>query len=260
MTAPPKRQANEAARRKPELRKFKWLDAIACNAELAPVVFRVAYLVRCVYGDNETGKCDAAMDTIAHRLEVNEKTVRRAVEQLEKHGYLAVTRRGWNHTNVLLPTLPERTKMSIPDAKNDDHGADIPVPAERTFGGTEMSDSSRLLSPTPLGRASSPPTAVPPEASSPTSKVEQHSTLEGGRRAPDGAPAIKKDEDYHIPGIGYGWIDEVLSVDPAIFVVCTRNDENGIATFFRVELSASGSVKAIETVPENYREADHDAA
>jgi hypothetical protein len=81
----------EKVRSKPEPRKFKWLDAIAEDAELAPVAFRVGYLIRCFYGDNETGRCEAAMDTIARRLKVNEKTIRRAVEYLEKRGYLAVT-------------------------------------------------------------------------------------------------------------------------------------------------------------------------
>ncbi len=107
--------ASQSPVARPELRKFKWLDHIACDGDLAPVVFRVAYLVRCVYGDNETGRCEAGMDTIARRLGVNEKTVRRAVEQLEKQGYLSVTRRGWNHTNVLRPTLTERTNMSAPE-------------------------------------------------------------------------------------------------------------------------------------------------
>lgn len=178
--------------RKLEPKKFRWLDLIATHGDFPPVVFRVAYLVRCIFGDNETGRCEAAMDTIAGRLGINERTVRRAIDQLDAAGFIQVTRRGWNHTNVLHPTVPERTEMSAPndtrDMRDSVSGADIPVTMERTFAVTEMSDALAYVPAEPAGGPDSPPTAGPPRALSSTTRVASRRSTATSRRAPDGAP------------------------------------------------------------------------
>jgi len=245
----------------PEPRKFKWLDAVACDSELSPAVFRVAYLVRCIYGDNESGRCEAAMDTIARRLGVNEKTIRRAVDQLEDHGYLSITRRGWNHTNVLYPTIPERTKKSAPSDDETDSGADNPVPTERTFGGTKMSESLASVLADLAGAGVKP---VP--SSSSTIKEGPCSTSEGSRTAPDSAAptSFNVDDDYTIPGVGEGWIVAISSRQPLVMMIRSRDDD-GISTDYRVEHMLNGKERVTEIsldedLDDTIPEADDDAA
>lgn len=179
----PQSHARREVARRPELRKFRWLDRIACDVDLAPVVFRVAYLIRCTYGDNETGRCEAGMDTIARRLGVNEKTIRRAVEQLEKQGYLSVTRRGWNHTHILRPTLPERTNMSAPEEGMERTEMSTPESdVDRTnlssWSGHWRGQECPRFPPIPADPARGGPEGRPPEALSSTSGEESSSTFE----------------------------------------------------------------------------------
>ncbi|RWA76897.1 MAG: hypothetical protein EOQ28_04225 [Mesorhizobium sp.] len=199
----------DALPRWPEPRKFQWLDHIAVNTELAPVVFRVAYLIRCTYGDNATGRCDVAMDTIARRLDVNEKTIRRAVEQLDRCGYVEVTRRGWNHTNILLPTLPERTEMSAPvstDERSDDD-------AERTFlsprSGHQNGQECPTLPPIPTDPTDDrgEPQARPPASLSSTNR-RSSSTFNGNAKGDAGASRASLPHRHQVSDRVTFWMED----------------------------------------------------
>lgn len=109
--------------------KFQWLDEIALNQATSHVAFRVGYLIVCKYRNESKGFAFVGLDTLASDLGVNEKTIRRAIEELKAVGCLHV-RHQKNKSNIYTPISPQdRTQMSEPDrthmSDQEDAGSDI---------------------------------------------------------------------------------------------------------------------------------------
>jgi len=92
--------------------KLDWLDTMSVDPAVKPIAFQVCYILVSRYRNATTGRCDPALETIAKLLQVEEKTVRRAIENAVATGYLRSQRRGKGHSNQYWPSFDDRTKKS----------------------------------------------------------------------------------------------------------------------------------------------------
>jgi len=81
----PKASSDEAEkiRRKIASQKYQWLRSIMRDTEVSPFAFRLACLLVWEYrNESKGGECYPSLATLAADFGVNEKTVRRAIDEL----------------------------------------------------------------------------------------------------------------------------------------------------------------------------------
>lgn len=158
-------------------RRFEWLDCIARDASLPPGAFRLAYLIS-GYINRETGDAWPGLEHLAKILKLNEKSIRRMVEELISAGYLIKRRGGDGRPNRYRMQFPDRTEMSDQNnirsdiiAQSEGNSVDIIVqsepasehqtghfcPADRTFLSQQ---TGHICPPIPLRELSEEPLEV----------------------------------------------------------------------------------------------------
>lgn len=94
--------------------KLDWLDKIAANPDVGAPAFRVAYLIA-GYLNRESGLAWPGENTLAKRLGVTGRAVRRAIAELKQRGHLSVRRGGPGQTSRFQMITTDRTNSSGPD-------------------------------------------------------------------------------------------------------------------------------------------------
>lgn len=124
-------------------RKLSWVGEIALDKRVAPMAFRLAYLLADQFWNWETGQCNPSLETLAELLDVDEKTMRRANQNLKDAGYATWRKGGRGHPNLYLLSFDDRTKMSDQKGAKGEgvvHMTGHFCPDDRTLIGTKMSN------------------------------------------------------------------------------------------------------------------------
>ena len=106
--------------------RMSWLDRIARDPNLSPGAFRIAYVISGLI-NRETGDAWPGLDHLANVLSLDEKSIRRLVDELVSGGYLVKQRGGNGRPNRYRMQFSDRTEMpdqadGRPD--NNVHSAD----------------------------------------------------------------------------------------------------------------------------------------
>ena len=103
--------------------KFAIMPEWVIELDVSHTAFRL-YAVLARYADNVTHQAFPSLDTLAERLSCSEKTVRRAIEDLVKHGAITKHNRGRYNSNLytVMVSPPEGTKMSFEGTKMSEGG------------------------------------------------------------------------------------------------------------------------------------------
>jgi hypothetical protein len=91
--------------------RFEWLDRIAQEPSISPGAFRLAYVIS-GYINRGTGEAWPGIDHLATVLKVNEKSVRRLIDELVAAGHLTKKRGGDGRPNRYRMAFSDRTEMS----------------------------------------------------------------------------------------------------------------------------------------------------
>ena len=100
--------------------RLQALDELRRDRELSIATRLVGWEIFCC-ANRRSGCAFPSEQTIAHRLKIDERSVRRAIKQLAAMNYIKVTRRGRN--NVYFPTLTERKPEHMSGIKQDNMSA-----------------------------------------------------------------------------------------------------------------------------------------
>lgn len=113
--------------------KFRWLDQVAADKSVAPLAFKLAYIVA-TYINRETGDAWPSQETLAASLGIGVRAVRNASGQLVDAGHVSVmVTRGRGHSNRYRAVLKNRNDGSgIGSKEKRNSGAGIkPIKPER---------------------------------------------------------------------------------------------------------------------------------
>lgn len=91
--------------------RLDWLDRIAQDPSISPGAFRLAYVIS-GHINRGTGEAWPGIDHLATVLKVNEKSVRRLIDELVAAGHLTKRRGGDGRPNRYRMVLSDRTEMS----------------------------------------------------------------------------------------------------------------------------------------------------
>ena len=93
--------------------KFAMMPEWVIDLDISHTAFRL-YAVLARYADNVTHQAFPSLDTLANRLGCSEKTVRRAIEDLVKHGAITKHNRGRYQSSLytVMTGLPKGSKVS----------------------------------------------------------------------------------------------------------------------------------------------------
>ena len=100
--------------------RLQALDELRRDRELSIATRLVGWEIFCC-ANRKSGCAFPSEQTIAHRLKIDERSVRRAIKRLAAMNYIKVTRRGRN--NVYFPTLTERKPEHMSGIKQDNMSA-----------------------------------------------------------------------------------------------------------------------------------------
>ena len=94
----------------------RWMCALAADRHLSTMAFRLA-LRLCVSFNCKTGQCDPGYDTLAEDMAVSERSVFRAVAELQAGGWITVHRTGGDNTRrnqfaLLVPSAQMTTVVT----------------------------------------------------------------------------------------------------------------------------------------------------
>ena len=103
--------------------KFAIMPEWVIELDVSHTAFRL-YAVLARYADNITHQAFPSLDTLSKRLGCSEKTVRRAIEDLVKHGAIKKHSRGRYHSTLytVITSSPKGTKMSGEWTKMSEEG------------------------------------------------------------------------------------------------------------------------------------------
>lgn len=107
--------------------KMRWLNAISLECEVNSTAFRVAYLIA-DHQNSVAGFAWPSLARLAGKVCLSNKSIQRAVGQLEGLGWLEVERRRERSNRYRLRWPPGRAPVTTPAEGND---ADKTVPTER---------------------------------------------------------------------------------------------------------------------------------
>jgi hypothetical protein len=207
-------QSADRAKRDISSKKFEFLRAIMKDTAISSTAYRLAcFLIWEYRNEKRDGECFPGIDRLAGDLAVNEKTVRRAIKEVDGR-YFTIERVGKQQSNRYWPIFGDRTQMSG-QAGSSDRTFEGPVSGHfRRSDRTQMSAESSLepsLEPNRGRRQSSPSSAL-------RSKEGKRSTMkrssEGDARPPVASPDNRgskrtgqmrpcwKGMDVHIPELG----------------------------------------------------------
>lgn len=201
-------------------RKFEWLRSMVRDPNVSATAYRLACLLMWEYrNEAKGGECYPGLTTLAEDLNVNEKTIRRAIAELVDEGYLRVERRGKRASNLYWPMFGDRTSMST---RNDDdrtnmsevigHSQGQKCPGNHGEQWLEINEGGLQ----PPGRQCS------------TVEVSRGSRLDG---APPSQAENQKPQTFRVGGWrrnANGDHYEVLAVDVEAHTVTVRFTETGI--------------------------------
>jgi len=98
--------------------KFAVIPEWVIQLDISHTAFRL-YAVLARYADNVTHQAFPSLDTLAERLGCSEKTVRRAIDDLVKHGAITKDNRGRYQSSLytVMTGLPKGSKVSLVGSK-----------------------------------------------------------------------------------------------------------------------------------------------
>ncbi|MER9461961.1 helix-turn-helix domain-containing protein [Mesorhizobium sp. M0387] len=135
MASKPKAPADKAAKPiTPDVGRKKFaliIRMMNCRA-ISPIAYRLGCLLLLKYrNEKKGGLCYPAIETLAADLEVNEKTIRRAIKEIVDNRFFTIQRAGGKRSNRYWPVFLDRTQESTHGkAGMSDHESD-----DRTFDG-----------------------------------------------------------------------------------------------------------------------------
>jgi hypothetical protein len=106
--------------------KFAIIPEWVIELDVSHTAFRL-YAVLARYADNVTHQAFPSLETLADRLACSEKTVRRAIEDLVRHGAIKKHNRGRYNSNLytVMASEPEGTKMSVEGTEMSSEGTNL---------------------------------------------------------------------------------------------------------------------------------------
>jgi DNA-binding MarR family transcriptional regulator len=91
--------------------RLTWLDTIAQDSRITPGAFRLAFIIS-AHINRETGDAWPGLDRLAEAMGMNERSVRRLVDELVNAGHIAKQRGGDGRPNRYRMQVSDRTNMS----------------------------------------------------------------------------------------------------------------------------------------------------
>lgn len=113
-----------------------WMCALAATSDLSAMAIRLA-LRLCVSFNCKTGQCDPGYRTLAEDMAVSERSVFRAVVELEAGGWIAIDRTGGDNTrkNQFALLIPSAQVTTVVTRSGDDMVSPEKVPVQVTENG-----------------------------------------------------------------------------------------------------------------------------
>lgn len=123
---------------KSPLERIQWLSTLQADRNVSPAALRVAIaLVSRVNG--ETGQLNPTLITLAKDVGMSDRSVERAVSELQELRYISVTKAGRYNHYVLV--IPDRTDGSTPDKTDGysmQHPSELTLTPDRTVADTRQ--------------------------------------------------------------------------------------------------------------------------
>jgi hypothetical protein len=114
-------------------RKFEWLDQVVADRSLTPLAFHVAYLLS-GYLNRATGEAFPSQETLAKRLGLTARGVRKLVAQVSDGGHLEVLEaHGRGRMNIYRTIIKNRNSGSSLHDENRNAGSGIGEKPEQPF-------------------------------------------------------------------------------------------------------------------------------
>jgi DNA-binding transcriptional regulator YhcF (GntR family) len=112
--------------------KFAVVPEWVIELDISHTAFRL-YAVLARYADNVTHQAFPSLDTLSNRLGCSEKTVRRAIEDLVKHGAIKKHSRGRYQSSLytVITSTSKRTKVSSDGTKMSEEGTKVSTRSDK---------------------------------------------------------------------------------------------------------------------------------
>ncbi|WP_186293998.1 helix-turn-helix domain-containing protein [Bradyrhizobium guangdongense] len=123
--------------------KMQWLNAISLECEISSTAFRVAYLIA-DHQNSVAGFAWPSLARLAGKVCLSNKSIQRAVGQLERLGWLAVERRREHSNRYRLIWPPGRAPVPTQTEGNDADKTVLVERQERLTGGDKTVRQSYL--------------------------------------------------------------------------------------------------------------------
>ncbi|WP_083543481.1 helix-turn-helix domain-containing protein [Bradyrhizobium sp. CCGE-LA001] len=196
--------------------KMQWLNAISLECEVNSTAFRVAYLIA-DHQNSVAGFAWPSLARLAGKVCLSNKSIQRAVGQLERLGWLEVERRRERSNRYRLRWPPGRAPAPRPTEGNDADKTVLVERQERLTGGDKTVRQSYL-----------------------TKSLKTFSSRLGGGRQGTRFADQGKFEAEIIGRFGPGMIDvleKLNEIDPRAVEQLCRRAKNG--TLSRVDIAAA---------------------
>ncbi|WP_208353101.1 helix-turn-helix domain-containing protein [Pseudaestuariivita rosea] len=105
----------------------EWAQAIRAATELSMTARMLGQVLALDYANGQTGQCNPSRETLARHLGVSEGTIKRAISDLVKAGWLARTEATGRNRTVQYSFLSPGTVVGFNTNKRRDAGQKRPV-------------------------------------------------------------------------------------------------------------------------------------